>query len=128
MIMYTYTAVIVRVHDGDTVIVDLDLGRRIWVREASHRLAGVAARELKMPGGAEARDHLAGLLPAGMMVTLQSLKPYKYGEGYMARITLPGGQDLATALILDGWAVPWDGRGPQPVPSWPRKAGTGGNV
>lgn len=119
MTMYSYTAVIVRVHDGDTVIVDLDMGRRIWVREAPHRLAGVAARELSMPGGVEAREHLAGLLPAGLKVTLQSLKPYKYGDGYMARITLPSGLDVATQLIVDGWALPWDGRGPQPVPPWP---------
>jgi endonuclease YncB( thermonuclease family) len=125
MNIYTYSAVIVRVHDGDTIVVDLDLGRRIWVRDAPHRLAGIAARELNMPGGVEARDYLAGLLPAGAKVTLQSLKPYKYGDSYMAKIVLPEGGDVAALLIAQGWALPWDGKGAQPVPVWPRRTDEG---
>jgi len=117
--MYTYAATVVRVVDGDSIIVDLDLGRRIWVRDAPHRLAGIAARELKMPGGVEARNNLSTLLPVGALVTLRSLRPYKYGDSYMAQITLSDGTDLCNRLIADGWALPWDGRGSQPVPSWP---------
>lgn len=123
--MYEYSAAIVRVIDGDTIVVDLDMGRRLWVRDAKHRLAGCNAREAKMPGGAEATANLRTLLPAGELVRLRSLKPYKYGDEYMADITLPDGRALVPLLIADGWASPWTGRGPAPLPPWPRVTGVG---
>jgi endonuclease YncB( thermonuclease family) len=118
--LYTYAATIVRVIDGDSIVCDLDLGRHLWVRDAKHRLNGCNARALAQPGGPEARDNLAALLPVGAVVTLKSLKPYKYGDEYMADITLPDGRDLVPLLIADGWAVGWNGLGPKPVPPWPR--------
>jgi endonuclease YncB( thermonuclease family) len=118
--MYTYAAVITRIHDGYTVTVNLDMGRRIWVIDAPHRLYGCNARELKDPGGVEARDHLAALLPIGAQVTLRSIKPDKFWGRYDASITLPDGRDLVTLLVAEHWAAPWDGRGERPVPPWPR--------
>jgi endonuclease YncB( thermonuclease family) len=118
--IYTYAATIVRIIDADSIVVDLDMGRHIWVRDAKHRLNGCNAREHTEPGGPEARDNLAALLPVGAVVTLKSLKPYKYGDEYMADITLPDGRDLVPLLIADGWAVGWSGLGPKPVPPWPR--------
>lgn len=47
------TAVVIDVHDGDTVT--LDTGERV-------RLADIDAPELKQPGGSEARTLLAGLI------------------------------------------------------------------
>jgi endonuclease YncB( thermonuclease family) len=32
-----------------------------------------------------------------------------------------GGQNINQLLVDQGWAVPWDGRGPQPLPPWPRQ-------
>lgn len=117
---YTYTAHTVKITDGDTVVLDLDLGRRIWVRDAPHRLYGCNARELHDPGGREARDHLAGLLPPGTLVTVRSIKPDKFSDRYDASILLPDGRDLVTLLIAEHWAAPWDGVGERPVPPWPR--------
>lgn len=124
MSLYTYRAVMARVVDGDTVIVDLDLGRGLWLRKAKHRLAGCNARESDDPGGPEARDNLAALLPVGSTVTLRSLKPYKYGDEYMAEIVLPDGRELVPLLIAEHWAAPWDGRGERPLPPWPRPEDT----
>lgn len=118
--MYTYAATIRRIIDADSLVVDLDMGRHLWVRDAKHRLNGCNAREHTDPGGVAARDNLATLLPVGSVVTLQSLKAYKYGDEYMADITLPDGRDLVSLLIAEHWLAPWDGTGPKPVPPWPR--------
>lgn len=120
MTLYTYAATVVRVVDGDTARLDVSLGFRAWLRNESFRLASCNARELDEPGGKEARDHLAELLPAGTAVVLRSVKADKYGDRFDASIELPDGRDLVDVLCADGWAAPWDGRGERPVPPWPR--------
>jgi endonuclease YncB( thermonuclease family) len=126
--MYTYYAIVRGVHDGDTVTVDLDQGLNEWRHKLSMRLYGCNARELSQPGGPEARDNLAALLPVGTQVVVHShkvdrdLSPDKYGGRYDAEITLPDGRDLVTLLIEEEWAAAWDGTGTAPVPPWPRTA------
>lgn len=44
---YTYRAELVRVIDGDTIVVDLDLGLGIWVRKQYLRLYGINTPELR---------------------------------------------------------------------------------
>ena len=61
----------------------------------------------------------AQLLPAGLWVTVQTFKPDKYGGRYDALITLPDGRDVTTVMCTDGYAAPWNGTGPKPVPLWP---------
>ncbi len=119
---YTYNATVVRVVDGDTVIMDVDLGFSCWVRDLSFRLLGCNAREHSQIGGKEARANLEKLLPAGMKVKLTSVQTDKFGGRYDALIMLPDGNDLATLLVESGWAAAWTGNGAKPVPPWPRKA------
>lgn len=114
------TAQVVRVVDGDTVILDIDLGFNTWRRYESFRLIGCNARERSTAGGPEAHANLQTLLPVGAWVSLTSVRPDKYGGRYDARIYLPDGRDLTQVLIDSGWAAPWDGRGPRPIPTWPR--------
>ncbi len=122
---YTFGAVVRRIIDGDTLEVDSDHGRGVWMHGQVYRLIG-NAREDEEPGGAEAAENLAALV--GMPVLLRSLKPGKdfpadrWGGRWLARITVPGG-DLAELLIRSGWMAPWNGRGVKPVPVWPRPAG-----
>ena len=121
LVPYTYRATVVSVHDGDTFTAILDLGFDLSFR-TSVRLAGCNARELAMPGGKEARDHLAELL-ADQHIVLASAKWDKYGGRIDAVVTLvDGGLALSARLVADGWAAAWDGRGPAPVPAWPRAA------
>jgi endonuclease YncB( thermonuclease family) len=126
--VYEYTAVVRDVHDGDTITVDIDLGLGVWKHGASLRLYGCNARELKDPGGAEARDNLAALLPVGSRIIVRSYKPGrdlpedKYGGRYDATVALPDGRDLVTLLIAGQWVSPWNGKGARPVPPWPRTA------
>src|SRR6266498_152027 len=71
-LMYEYAAVIRRVIDGDSIVVDVDMGRGIWVLKARHRLVGCNARKLSDPGGVQARANLLELIPEGTQVTLRS--------------------------------------------------------
>ncbi len=117
MIRYAYRAAVVRVIDGDTVILDLDLGFYVTVR-MSCRLLGINAIELHAPGGREARDYLVSLLPVGVTVDVVSVKPDKYA-GRFDGIVLAFGVDVGVAMVAAGFALPWDGLGARPVPTWP---------
>lgn len=131
--IYDYFADVVDVHDADTITVRADLGFRTW-RDAAHlRIAGISARELAMPGGPEARDHLAGLLPTGARVLVRSIKldhdpaDVMSFDRYVVAVQLANGQDLAGLLVSTGWACWWDGRTkPTPYPAWP--IATGGHA
>ena len=115
---WTFAATVVRVVDGDTVDMDVDLGFSVWFR-GSFRLLGLNARELHMPGGIEAKDNLALLLPVGCPVALTSTKVDKYGGRFDAVLTV-GGSSVNDQLIATGWAAAWTGDGVKPVPPWPR--------
>ena len=117
---YRYAATVTGIHDGDTVTADVSLGFGTWRHAQAFRLLGLNAIELADPGGGEARANLAAILTATPGVILTSVKPDKFGGRYDARITLPDGTDLTDLLTGAGWAAPWDGRGPRPLPAWPR--------
>lgn len=137
MSLYTYRATVVAVTDGDTLRLTADLGFHTDRRDCPYRIAGISARELHDPGGREAAANLLGLLPPGTQVTIRSYRTGYDPETvmslgrYVVMLELPDGRNLADVLIVDGWAVAWDGRSkPTPVPPWPRapisSAGTGG--
>lgn len=116
----SFSGIVWDVIDGDTiqVLVDLDVFDE-W-KLVRFRLLGCNAREKSMPGGEEARENLAQMLPRGTTVGVTSVKIDKFGGRYDAIIALPDGRDLVSVLVADGWAVRWDGRGQKPVPMWPR--------
>lgn len=120
---FFYNATVVDVHDGDTFSVRVDYGRRNYEEPVPIRLLGGAARELREPGGKEARDNLAALLPPGTAVVLATVDDDKYGPRWDARVFYERGgvvRDLVAGLIADHWLAPWDGRGAQPKPPFPR--------
>lgn len=124
---YVYNGVVESVVDGDTLHVSIDLGFGVWQRgeTASRpgkvlRLLGCNARELSEPGGAEARDNLAAVLPPGTHVTLRTVQVDKYGGRYDAAVELDDGRDLVSYLAVNQWVALWDGTGTRPVPPWPR--------
>ena len=97
----------IRVVDGDTV------DRWIW----RWRLVGLDAPEIRRAGcaaeraaGIAARDRLAAVLAQGRVVRLapQRWRLDKYGR-VLARLEVDG-EDVATLLIAEGHARPYDGR------------------
>src|SRR3954447_19960311 len=106
-------------HDGDTFrcIVELPFYLRA---EMDCRIAGINAIEINEPGGEEARDFLDSILYSVTRISLQSLKPDKYSGRFDGVVTVDeenvGRYDLASYLIQNRYAVPWDGKGPKPKP------------
>jgi endonuclease YncB( thermonuclease family) len=110
-------------HDGDTVHVWVDKGRGEYARRKV-RVLGAATRELSEPGGEEALAYVEQLVPTGTPVVLVDLDDDKYGGRVDAIVVVDLGDgpvNLADRLVADGWAMPWDGRGPQPRIPWPRE-------
>ena len=127
MSLFSYPGIVQSVHDGDSLHIDLDMGFGMWNRGVAKskpgmlvRLAACNARELSEPGGTEARDALAALLPVGTQVQVLSLGWDKYGGRITANVLLPNRRDLAALLVNQQWAAAWDGRGERPLPPWPR--------
>ena len=78
--LYHYRAEVVRVVDGDTVVMDVDLGFSIKRREKL-RLKYINAPELSTDAGPAAKDFLAGIL-AGKEIEIETTKDAldKYGR------------------------------------------------
>lgn len=68
MTTWTVPAIITRVIDGDTYVADIDLGWRVWMRDARIRLAGVNAPEMSTPEGVTARAWAVNTLNRQMAV------------------------------------------------------------
>ena len=58
---YVYRAELVRVIDGNTVIMNIDLGFKVWLHDEVLRLDGVTAPEIKGPQKAEGQKWKAAL-------------------------------------------------------------------
>lgn len=80
--VYTYRARVVRVIDGDTVVVDIDLGCHVRIVARHIRLARVAAPELASAEGRALAAQLMQRLPAGaeVVITTDLDKSEKYGR------------------------------------------------
>lgn len=113
-------ATVTDVIDGDTIRCDIDLDLRFGANNYKVRLAGCNAWESATDAGKAARDNLKQRLPIGTEIVLTTIKDYKYGGEFIARIWMMDGTDLIAQLIEQQWLAPWNGRGPAPTPVWPR--------
>ena len=104
--MYSYVATLTRVIDGDTVVLDLDLGFYLWRRNTSYRLARINAPELSTAEGVTARTALVAYL-AGKKLTATTTKPDKYGRSLVDLYA--DTQDVNDWMLTNGYAVPYTG-------------------
>ena len=78
--VYEYNCKIVRVVDGDTVDVDIDLGFGIWMHKERVRLHGIDTPESRTRDleekkyGLLAKEQILFFLPEGSMQTLVTVK------------------------------------------------------
>lgn len=88
-IMYTYKAKVNRVIDGDSVVLDIDLGFDTWLNNQSIRLVGVDAPEsrtrdlVEKQFGNLAKARVKELLQVGSPVIIRT---YRDSEGKFGRI------------------------------------------
>lgn len=105
--MYEYKATILKVIDGDTVDVAIDLGLRIFTQQRI-RLYGINAPEMRTPEGPAAKKRLAELLPIGAEVVLRTRKDKleKYGR-YLGIFIDADGHEVNQRMVQEGLASPY---------------------
>lgn len=113
--MWEYRCTLLRVVDGDTVWLNVDLGFRCHV-EIDVRLAGLDAPKASTDAGRAARDAVVQWLTGSSELTVTTTKntTERYGR-WLAVIRRAGDpQTLNDHLVAAGHAVAWDGRGVRP--------------
>ena len=106
-------AVVVRVIDGDSLVVNVPSFPPVVGHEISVRIAGCDTPELRDPRpevrelAQRARALTAELAPAGSRVWLRDIRRDKYFR-LLARVRTDSG-DIREALLRQGLAVPYDG-------------------
>ena len=123
--MYEYKCKVLRVVDGDTVDVDIDLGFGVWLHRERVRVMGIDTPEsrtrdkVEKKFGLAAKSHVKDMLPIGSIQILKT-EVEKSGEdakGKFGRILgdfLLDQDDgsikrLTEIMIEDGHAVPYFG-------------------
>ena len=104
--VWVYPAGVDHVHDGDTVVchVLIHPNEGGELHAISVRVEGINSPEMNTAEGKAAKVYAETLLTPGMQVTLTARKRDKYGR-FLARITLPNGDDYSTRMIAAGHAV-----------------------
>ena len=100
-------ATVVRVVDGDTVKLALDLGWHVTYT-ANCRIVGINAPEIGTPPGVRAKQHAETLLAPGDAVTFASHTLDKYGRplGNLYHGVDPM-RDFGEDMIESGHAIPY---------------------
>lgn len=111
-------SMITRVKDGDSIIarVNRDVGfHGVISFDVFLRLNRINAAPISTIHGQEAKQFLTELLKPNLsLVNIETVKPYKYGDEWMAEITLLDGRNVSDEMVSNAMAVYWDGTGPRP--------------
>jgi len=116
--MYTYKCKIIKVIDGDSVVVDIDLGFYVTLANQHIRLAGIDTPEIRSSDpimkqmGFIAKSRLMEKLPEGSHRVIQTTKfdnnEDKYGR-ILGIIILQDGTNLNQWMIENNYAVTYLG-------------------
>ena len=118
--MYEYKCKIVKVVDGDTVDVDIDLGFGCWLKDERVRVMGIDTPESRTSDkvekifGLKAKERLNSLLGANAILQTQVSKNGENMKGKFGRIlgnflTEDGSKVCADVLVAEGHAVHYSG-------------------
>lgn len=106
---------VIRVIDGDTIVVDADQGMYQHI-EMPLRIYGINAPERYAPGGTEATAYLTALIAStDGQVVCRTYKPTvngggdKYGRWLADVFSAVDGTDLGVAMLIAGHAVTYFG-------------------
>ena len=115
--MYQYRAKVNRIIDGDSIVLDIDLGFDVWMNNQSIRIYGIDAPESRTRDldekarGLMAKKHVEDLLPVGEIVVVNTYKDQggKFGR-ILAKITNIDGVDVGLSLLENHLAVEYYGQ------------------
>ena len=119
--MYEYKCTILRVVDGDTVDIDIDLGFNIWVRRERVRIVGIDTPESRTTDkvekifGEASKAKVKELLPIGSTQILKTVKGTDGTDtkGKFGRILgdfILDDKLLSEIMIEEGYAVKYFGQ------------------
>ena len=104
--LYTYQAELVRVVDGDSVELDIDLGLHTWAREQTIRLYGVNTPERFTDEGKVATAWMVEKLEVAEEIRLQTIKDDKGKFGRWLGIVWADGENLNARLVEERLGEP----------------------
>jgi micrococcal nuclease len=120
--MYEYNCKIVRVVDGDTVDVDIDLGFAVWLKKQRIRLFGVDTPESRTRDAVEkkfgimAKNFVKGRLPVGSMQVLKTRMDDSRGKfGRILGEFVLEDTTLNQLLIVTNNGVPYFGQSKEEI-------------
>ena len=108
---YKYKIASIKVYDGDTITVNIDLGFGIWLRKQKIRLYGINAPEVRgkeKQKGIEARDALSGKLCFNLdanNIYLETIKDKKGKYGRWLGIIWINNVNINKWMVKNGYAV-----------------------
>jgi len=100
--VYSYLATLVRVVDGDTLRLTLDLGFYLRREDQSYRLLRINAPELNTDEGKAAKAALEAYL-AGKSLLVQTQKADSFGR-FLAEV-YANGANVSDWLVSQGYAI-----------------------
>jgi micrococcal nuclease len=118
--MYEYNCKIVRVVDGDTVDVDIDLGFSHWIHNERIRLYGVDTPECRTrddeekAAGLLAKAFVEDALHVGGTYILSTREKGKFGR-YLGVIFVSDKTSINAALVTEHLAVAYFGQSKQDI-------------
>ena len=116
--MYEYKCKVVKVVDGDTVDVDIDLGFGVWLRDERVRIMGIDTPESRTRDkvekvfGLAAKKRLKELLKNGAVLKTQVNKDGEDMKGKFGRILgdfMVGDEMVTDIMIQEGHCVAYFG-------------------
>jgi endonuclease YncB( thermonuclease family) len=107
---------IVRIIDGDSFIAEVH--RDLGFHGTATFLQKMRLNRINCPPATSDKGRAAtvqsGVLMIGQVVSIETTGAYKFGDEWMAEVTLLDGRNVSDALVAAGVAVYWDGNGPRP--------------
>ena len=116
--MYEYRVTILKIVDGDTVDVDIDLGFGVWLRNERVRIMGIDTPESRTSDkvekvfGLAAKNRLKELLGKTAILQTQVSKDGEDLKGKFGRILgdfVVGNSTVTKIMIDEGYCVPYFG-------------------
>ena len=120
--MYEYKCKIVKVIDGDTTDVDIDLGFGVWLKKQRIRFFGIDTPESRTRDleekkyGLAAKKYVTDRMPVGSTQTLVTVKDGKgkYGR-ILGQFRMEDGSILNENMIAEHHAVAYHGQSKEDI-------------